>query len=247
MARANRHYFPNQVWHLTQRCHDKKWLLKFSKDRRRWLFWLYQARRRYGLVVLNYIVTRNHIHLLALDRGRGEIQKSMQLIAGRTAQEFNKRKSRVGAFWQDRYHATAVQTDSHLQHCITYIDLNMVRAGAVDHPSKWLHSGYADTLNPRARYARVDHEALLAVLNLDSIEQLQKLRQTWVASALHDDTLSRNPIWTESLCVGTHQYVEQLKEQLKIQKPRRAIKESDGLCFLQDSPRPSYDVFRSEN
>jgi putative transposase len=30
----------------------------------------------------------------------------MQLIAGRTAQEYNRRKHRDGAFWEDRYHTT---------------------------------------------------------------------------------------------------------------------------------------------
>ena len=52
----------------------------------------------------------------------------MQLIAGRTGQEYNQRKARHGAFWEDRYHATAIEADEHLQRCVVYIDLNMVRA-----------------------------------------------------------------------------------------------------------------------
>jgi putative transposase len=40
------------------------------------------------------------------------------LIAGRTAQEFNQRKGRKGAYWEDRYHATAVASDDHLVRCI---------------------------------------------------------------------------------------------------------------------------------
>jgi len=43
------------------------------------------------------------------DTGGEAIAQSMQLIAGRTAQEYNQRKNRHGAFWEDRYHATAVQ------------------------------------------------------------------------------------------------------------------------------------------
>jgi REP element-mobilizing transposase RayT len=27
MARANRHHIPGQVWHITQRCHKKAFLL----------------------------------------------------------------------------------------------------------------------------------------------------------------------------------------------------------------------------
>lgn len=60
-------------------------------------------------MILNYIVTSKHIHLLVYDDGgRDIIARSIQLIAGRTAQEYNKRKGRKGAFWEDLYHATAV-------------------------------------------------------------------------------------------------------------------------------------------
>jgi len=52
----------------TGRCHKREFLLKFPRDRRRWIEWLYQAKKRYsGLSVLNYMVTSNHVHLLAFD------------------------------------------------------------------------------------------------------------------------------------------------------------------------------------
>ena len=83
MPRANRYLLPCHVWHITHCCHKQEFLLKFAKDRQRWRHWLFEAKKRYGLSVLNYIVTSNHIHLLVRDCGRGEIAKSMQLIAGR--------------------------------------------------------------------------------------------------------------------------------------------------------------------
>jgi len=85
MARANRHFLPNHLWHITHRCHKKELLLKFVRDRRRWMYGLYEARKRFGLCVLNYMVISNHVHLLIRDRGAGEVIKSMQLVAGRTA------------------------------------------------------------------------------------------------------------------------------------------------------------------
>jgi putative transposase len=39
---------------------------------------------------------------LVHDKGSDVIAQSMQLIAGRTAQEYNQRKGRQGAFWEDR-------------------------------------------------------------------------------------------------------------------------------------------------
>ena len=102
MARAKRHYIPGQIWHITHRCHKREFLLKFAKDRRRWLQWLYEAKKRYGLVILNYAVTSNHIHLLVVGgKERDVIPNSIKLIAGRTGQEFNQRKGRKGAFWED--------------------------------------------------------------------------------------------------------------------------------------------------
>jgi len=67
MARAQRHFLPGYAWHITHRCHKKEYLLKFAKDRRRWFYWLFETKKRYGLRVLNYKVTSNHFPLLVLD------------------------------------------------------------------------------------------------------------------------------------------------------------------------------------
>jgi REP element-mobilizing transposase RayT len=112
MPRGNRYYIPGLIWHITHRCHKKEFLLKFARDPKCWLRWLYEAKKRYALTILNFTVTSNHIHLLVQDTGhRNFLSKAIQLVAGRTAQAYNMRKKRKGAFWEDRYHATAVQDD----------------------------------------------------------------------------------------------------------------------------------------
>ncbi len=151
----------------THRCHKKEFLLKFAKDRQRWLYWLFEARKRCGLCVLNYVVTSNHIHLLVKDTGESVIPKSLQLIAGRTAQEFNQRKGRKGAYWEDRYHATAVGSDEHLFKCLVYIDLNMVRAGVVRHPAEWMQGGYHEIQSPPQRYRIIDISVLMELSGVD--------------------------------------------------------------------------------
>lgn len=47
MPRANRYFLPGHVWHITHRCHQKDFLLKFAKDRKRWRYWLFEAKKRY--------------------------------------------------------------------------------------------------------------------------------------------------------------------------------------------------------
>lgn len=63
MPRANRHFLPGHVWHLTRRCHHKAFLLKFARGRRRYLRWVFEAKNRFGLSLLNCMVTSNHSHL----------------------------------------------------------------------------------------------------------------------------------------------------------------------------------------
>ena len=59
MPRENRNYIPGHAWHITHRCHKKEFLLKFAKDRQNWIDWLYEAMKRYKMVVLNYMATSN--------------------------------------------------------------------------------------------------------------------------------------------------------------------------------------------
>ncbi len=91
MPRANRYFLSDHVWHITHRCHKREFLLKFSRDRTNWENWLFEARKRYRIEILNYSVTSNHIHLLVYgNEDREVIPRSLQLVAGRTAQAYNR-------------------------------------------------------------------------------------------------------------------------------------------------------------
>ena len=196
MPRANRYFIPNQVWHITHRCHKREFLFKFAKDRQRWMDWLFESKKRFGLTILNYMVTSNHIHLLVMgEKDQETIPKSIQLIAGRTAQEYNQRKERKGAFWEDRYHATAVEKGIHLIQCLVYIDLNMVRTGVVAHPREWPYSGYHEIQEPRKRYGLIDHERLADLVEVKDQEALRKIHLEWVEEKLNNG----NPCFSPGL------------------------------------------------
>jgi len=248
MPRANRHYIPGYVWHITHRCHKKEFLLKFARDRRRYLQWLFEARKRYGLSTLNYAVTSNHVHLLVRDNGdRDVIPKSIQLIAGRTGQEFNQRKSRKGAYWEDRYHATAVETGDHLIQCLVYIDLNMVRAGVVGHPLAWPFGGYNEIQAPRERYALIDYEGLRELLNFKAMNDLAEAYREWVEESLSDGEHSREGRWTESVAVGSEQFVAMTKEKLGFKGKGREGVGGEGSYELRESPAPYKAILGHEN
>lgn len=241
MARANRHHIPGCVWHITHRCHKQEFLLKFAKDRRRWLDWLFEAKKRFGLSVLNYAVTSNHIHLLVVDTQKDVIPKSIQLIAGRTAQEFNQRKSRKGAFWEDRYHAVAVETREHLTKCLVYIDLNMVRAGVVNHPSEWPFGGYNEIQNPTKRYSIIDQKALLAKCGATDPVLFRHDHKYWIEEAVSNGKVVIEPAWSESIAVGSKRFVEDIKIKLGIKAIGRKVIENEEHYTLKES-QVAYDT-----
>jgi putative transposase len=200
------------------------------------LQWLYQVKKRFGLSILNYSVTSNHVHLLVKDKGGGDtISKSIQLIAGRTAQEYNQRKNRKGAFWEDRYHATCVETGHHLIQCLIYIDLNMVRTGAVRHPNDYPYCGYNEIQSPKLRYALIDYEELEKQLNFDSMTQLAISYRSWLEDALSKENNLRDSKWTQSVAVGSEHYVREVLEQLVIKARGRRTIESGGAFVLRES------------
>ncbi len=53
MTRAKRHFIPGHIWHITHRRHKKKFLFKFDKDKKRFVEWLFQAKKHSGDSLLN--------------------------------------------------------------------------------------------------------------------------------------------------------------------------------------------------
>ena len=239
MPRANRYFLPGYVWHITQRCHDREFLLNASRDRDVWRRWLYEARRRYGLCVLNYIVTSNHVHLLVYSRNDDRtIANSMQLIAGRTAQSYNRRRGRRGAYWEDRYHAVAVEHGDYLRRCLVYIDLNMVRTGVVKHPSSWRHCGYVEIQSPKPRYRVIDLECLMQLLEFSSVGQFQLAHRHWVDAALADNRSARVPAWTEAVAVGSEHFTCAIKARLGVSGLHRKTELNEAGFVLKEGGMP---------
>ena len=234
MLRANRHYIPGCIWHITHRCHKQEFLLKFEKDKKRLRHWLFEAKKRYGLSVLNYIVMSNHIHLLVVDTKEKVIAKSIQLIAGRTGQEFNQRKKRKGAFWEDRYHATAIESGDHLAQCMVYINLNMVRAGVVNHPAEYSLSGFHEIQNPPVRYKIIDYETLANLFNINDEARFRQEHACWVEEGLQKGS-TRNGNWSESIALGSEQFIEKIKNSLGVRVMGRSTIGEGESAVLRES------------
>lgn len=209
--------------------------------------WLYQAKKRYGLSILNYMVTSNHVHLLVVDTGKRDvIPKSMQLVAGRTGQEYNQRKNRKDAYWEDRYHATAVESGDHLSRCMVYIDTNMVRAGVVSHPSMWSFSGYSEIQEPRRKNSLIDYERLQGLFGAGTYAELKSSHRGWIEEYLGDAKKGRQGEWTDSIAVGSRAFTERVKSLLGFKAKGRDIIEGEEGYHLREEAAPYMALLDTE-
>jgi putative transposase len=130
---------------------------------------------------------------------------------------------------------------------MVYIDLNMVRAGVVPHPSEWPFCGYHEILNTRQRYTLIDHESLTDLFNISSKEELRKTYRGWVEESLETWGRERQPRWTKSIAVGDEGFVGDVKGKLGIRAMGREVIGVNGSYELRE-PETSYEaIFWPEN
>jgi len=215
MPRASRYLLSGYTYHLTHRCHDRRFLLKFKEERERYREWLRIAVKRHGVSVFGYCITGNHTHVVAYAHEREAIAQLMHLPSGAVAHHLNRRKRHEGSVWEHPYQCTIIQDGRHLLNCLRYVDLNMVRAGVVKHPEQWRWCGYDELVGARQRYRLIDRARLRQHLDVPDDESLARLHAERVQESITRRSLARQPMWTEGLAVGSREYVEQAKKQYR--------------------------------
>ena len=226
------------LFHLTHRCHNRAYLLKFSCDRNAYRSKLREGLQQFEVSLLDYCLTANHVHLLIDAQDRSEVSGLMQKVAGEFARAYNLRKGRTNAFWGDNFHATMVDSGTYLWRCLRYIELNMVRCGVVSHPSQWEWVGHHEIMGTRQRYRLLDLERLCWRLGTDSLEDVRKILSTTLIETIARDELKREPCWTESLAVGSMPYLEKIKPMVLSRRETEVVEERPDFWVLKEAEIP---------
>lgn len=241
MPRASRYLVEGRTYHLTHRCHDRRFLLRFIAEREAYRTWLRVGVRRYKVAVYGCCITRNHTHVIVHAHDVEAVAAVMRLAAGAVGQALNRRKGHEGSVWEHPYQCTMIEDGRHLLNCLRYVDLNMVRAGVVAHPAAWRWCGYDELCGTRKRYCILDLEGLAERLELASVDALRELHRERVADSLLRRTLAREPHWTEGLAVGDAAFVDAAQAAYGGQRTafQRSLLDASGLesgaCVLREN------------
>jgi putative transposase len=250
MPRANRYITAGSIYHVTHRCHDREFLFKFARERNGYRSLLREHLHDSDVSLLAYCITSNHVHLLMNVGAKESLSALMQLVAGEFAQNFNRRKKRSGAFWGDRFHATLVDSDEYLLRCMRYIDLNMVRAGVVDHPEDWDWCGYRELLGLRKRYRLIDRARLLEILEGDPDRLFESYRGS-IEEGIAQREFAREAMGTESLAVGSEAFVRRMEETIRNRRrletgqstPKSETTSNNAWVLREDPSQDAYSGF----
>lgn len=234
MPRANRYILPGCSYHVTHRCHDRQFLLKFAKDRDEYGKRLREATKGFDLSLLGYCITSNHVHLVINAEQTEAVSRLMQKLEGEFAEYYNRRKKRSGAFWDGRYHCTMVDSGLYLWNCLKYVDLNMVRARVVSHPRDWPWCGYHELVGMRQRYKLLDFSRLVDLHDGQTADGIRENYAAVIDRDVMQGDLCRDPIWTESIAVGGDGFVKAAAKSTENRVNLTTSRGPDGTWTLRE-------------
>jgi len=80
-----------------------------------------------------------------------------------------------------------------------YIDLNMVRAGGVTHPSEWKAGGYSEIIHLSERHKRIDRNRLQTILGYSDRETFCRTYVHLVNETIANNAFQRQDAWTAGI------------------------------------------------
>jgi putative transposase len=148
MPRKSRIDAPGALHHIIVRGIEQRRIFRDDIDRERFLERLGAITTETHTPCLAWSLLPNHFHLL-LKTGSVPIATVMRRLLTGFAIAFNRRHSRHGHLFQNRYKSILCQEDTYLKELVRYIHLNPLRAGVVR------------DLNELGTYRYCGHSALL--------------------------------------------------------------------------------------
>lgn len=141
MARSLRIEYEGALYHVTARGNERKKIFFNPTDNEKFLQYISEAKKKYGIIVHCYVLMTNHYHLI-IETPEANLSKAMHYINGSYTTYINIKRKRSGHLFQGRYKAILVARDNYLMELSRYIHLNPVRAGMVKKPEEHTYSSY---------------------------------------------------------------------------------------------------------
>ena len=126
---------------------NKEYIFKNDEEKKKYLSLLKKYYKMYEVDIICYCIMDNHTHLILYSDNINNISNFMRMVNSMYAIYYNKKYSRVGYVFRDRFKSILIMTREQLYTCIKYIHMNPVKAKIVEKESEYKYSSCNDYLN----------------------------------------------------------------------------------------------------
>src|SRR5271157_5975616 len=148
MARLARVIAPGMPHHVTQRGNRRQQTFFGEEDYQHYLELISRFCRAEQVAIWAYCLMPNHVHLIVVSQSAESLRRAIGEAHRRYTRWINFREGWRGHLWQGRF-ASFVMDEDHLLTAARYVELNPVRAGLVQAPSRYRWSSAAAYLRGR--------------------------------------------------------------------------------------------------
>ncbi|MGB3478055.1 MAG: transposase [bacterium] len=136
MSRPLRIEYPGALYHVVSHGNGRLWLFKHDDAYSMFLDVLDEYIKKYYVVIHNFVVMRNHFHLI-VETKLANLGIFMNQVLRDYAMYFNRIGRRRGSVFRSRYGAFLVQKDVYYKQLTKYVFFNPVKARLVKHPDEY--------------------------------------------------------------------------------------------------------------
>jgi len=136
MSRPLRIEYPGALYHVVAHGNGRLWLLQHDDAYSTFLDVLDEYIKKYYVVIHNFVIMRNHFHLV-VETKSANLGLFMNQVLRDYAMYFNRISRRRGSVFQSRYGAFLVQKDVYYKQLTKYVFFNPVKARMVKRPDEY--------------------------------------------------------------------------------------------------------------
>ena len=133
---------PGFPHHITQRGNRRQQTFFCDEDYQGYLDLLAEWCGALEVRILAYCLMPDHVHLIAVPESSDGLRRAIGEVHRRYTRMVNFREGWRGHLWQGRF-ASCVLDEAHLLTAARYVELNPVRAGLIETPSRYRWSSAA--------------------------------------------------------------------------------------------------------
>ena len=173
------------LYHIYFRGINKQNIFEEEIDYQKHKELLFLIKQELDFKLYSYIFMSNHVHLLFQEKEAGDSTTAMHKLLTIYAGWYNKKYSRSGSLFGNRFGSKPVDEENYLLSLVRYIHQNPIRAGVVNKLNDYKWSSYHDYLSG-AKYPTVltDIDFLLGYLSASKKTSIQ------VFTSLHHEMIN---------------------------------------------------------